>query len=1025
MVVREEIKKVLFENIFIPLATTIIFVSLIFYIFFKINESAKWIEHTDDVIFKIENLDKTILDAQNKRREYLLGIDNAFDGYIQVHDEVYVKIENIKKLVTDNPLQVQQTNNIKELFGRWHQAILPVFELYKKNPQLGMAEFKKNIGAINSIPIFSAIREMRAAEQQLRVEREKAAKGNLNYFMIFLLPILVIINGVTVFRGRRSILHIAEIYERQHQENIDQMSRLELENWLKQKENELSKKISSTATLQNLGDELLSYCVENFSVLAGAFYYQDNAKTDSYQIGASRGTIVPQLNNFNSLSASFKNLNKNNISVITCDELAAHWKIQLHHVTLIPQEIISVPFVFADQVIAVMELAFKSQVSERTKLFLTEMIDGLAGFINNQLAQQKMMKLIEEVEEKSLELKQQQEELSATNEELEERAQLLRESQLEIESRNHELEETNLLLEKQKNTLDERNTELERSRLSLTQKTSELEAANLHKSQFLANMSHELRTPLNSTLILSKILSENKDKNLSEKQVDYAKQIYRSGQDLLALINDILDLSKIESGHMTLELSDFTTLEIVESISANFSIQAEQKGLSFKVTNHQNITLYSDRLRLMQILNNLVSNAIKFTATGSIHVILEGDGSIFNILVEDSGVGIPEEKLQIIFDPFKQADESITRRYGGTGLGLSITKKIVEIFGGTVSVESKVNHGTTFKVQLPARVKEGEIKINIHNLSKNRLNGGDDLGDRFNQLKDHHSDSAANSSLAEIHNKQLAKKHIVLIVEDDEYQSNNLREMLSAVDREIMVARSAAVAYELLSSNKKIDCLLLDYHLPDYDALELLKKLTKNMDSKNLPVTVIHTAKDLTREQEAELRKFSRSIIVKGDRSKERVLAEIDLFLKAMYKADEKSIAVQNTIENEALRTVSVLLVDDDIRNVYAMTAVLEKAGAKVVMAQNGLDAVRMLENNKEEFDVILMDLMMPKMDGYEAIGIIRNQLKIADIPIIVLTAKAMVDDKKKAIDAGANDYLSKPVDIDRLITLVKVWVVK
>ena len=786
--------------------------------------------------------------------------------------------------------------------------------------------------------------------------------------------------------------------------------------------------------------------------------------------------------------------------------------------------------------------------------------------INDQLKQQQ-----EELTSTNEELKSQEEELRVANEELAEQTKVLTENeknlqvqQKELRVTNEELESKTEILEKQKNEITTKNENLLKIQNELRQKAEELARASQYKSEFLANMSHELRTPLNSLLILSKLLAENKKKNLTEDQVKSINIIHKSGKDLLELINEILDLSKIEAGKMQYEFAEIPVNGIKSELLQNFKPVAENKGLDLEVNQSEKFPekIYTDKQRLMQIIKNLLSNAFKFTSSGTVKVKfgLPGSETIFArkelnsqntcfIAVEDSGVGIPKSKLEAIFEAFQQADGSISRKYGGTGLGLSISKQLIQVLGGEIQVKSTEGVGSVFTIFLPLekdmagrktdthntiqkiekiansaetatpeKLPEPEAKTNngkhpyedekkedipsfieddresdqeklmvliIHNnkekakklidlshkksfnvVAASNIGYGIKLAEKYNpqaiilsaelsdsnELKDLQENPATrqlpvhvvarveDSVLENIEElktpesdgfqdvsknleHKLSKEYKqVLVVEDDEATRESIQLLFENKDIIIHEAKNAQQAYELIST-KPFDCIILDLGLPDYSGEELLKKLKNN----NIPApnVIIHTARELSQEELKTLQKYSDSIVIKGVKSDERLMDEVTLFLHQVENSVPRTYS--STIGEEdtsGFKGKKVLVVDDDIRNVFALAQILEEREIEVLEAENGEVAIGVLHDNPDT-DLVLMDIMMPVMNGYEAMQEIRKKPEMENIPIITLTAKAMKEDYQKAIDSGANDYISKPVDIEKLLSLLKIWLFK
>lgn len=695
-------------------------------------------------------------------------------------------------------------------------------------------------------------------------------------------------------------------------------------------------------------------------------------------------------------------------------------------------------------------------------------------------------------------------------------------------------------LEMQKSEIVAKNNELLEVYNRLQHKASLLEASSRYKSEFLANMSHELRTPLNSLLILSKILTKNKLQNLTDDQLKSVKIIHKSGTDLLHLINEILDLSKIEAGKVTLDRSVFPVSEMQNEILQDFQPVADEKKIDLSVTLAPGFPtlLYSDRNRLMQIIRNLVANAFKFTSAGGVTVrfgLPPADVAFYNeelnhanscfISVEDTGIGIPADKLGAIFEAFQQADGSISRRYGGTGLGLSISRELTRMLGGEIHVHSEVDKGSVFTLYLPLNkskisgeepetvppkkerpetapktgtapaplpqfipddrdnprlaklilVIQGDEQKALQTSEQCRSRGFGviaarsiadgvalaraflpkaiilapemNLGEDIQRLKEepatrnlpvHLFTRIEDDLLSELEELKTAesedigriaeniKKAVpasyrnILLVEDDPATREAIHLLFEGKELKIDEARNGQQAYEKIRQ-ENYDCVILDLGLPDFTGLELLEKLQQ--EKVRIPNVIIHTARELTAADQKALRRFSNSIVIKGVKSDERLMDEVTLFLHQLETTLPRPLRKEpvRDADDSIFEGKRILIVDDDIRNIFALAQILEEKGIEIVEAENGRDALNLLSRDAR-FDLILMDLMMPEMDGYQAMKTIRADLSIREIPIIAITAKAMKDDYHEAIRHGANDYIAKPVDDQKLFSLLKIW---
>jgi CheY-like chemotaxis protein/signal transduction histidine kinase len=717
-------------------------------------------------------------------------------------------------------------------------------------------------------------------------------------------------------------------------------------------------------------------------------------------------------------------------------------------------------------------------------------------------------------------------------EETQQQSRELRTREEELRANNEQLEEQGRTLEEQTQTLEHQRDELTKSHAALMERSADLQRVSEYKSEFLANMSHELRTPLNSTLILAKLLADNKEGNLSDNQVKYAQTISSAGNDLLSLINDVLDLSRIEAGKVAVVVEPVAIAPAIEALVRTFQPAADEKRLKFSTTIEPGTPLQirTDSQRLAQILRNLLSNAVKFTERGevSLRVYAAPAGGI-SFAVRDTGVGIPEDRQQSIFEAFRQADGSIHRKFGGTGLGLSISKDLAHLLGGEITVRSVVGEGSLFTLTLPAksssRRETAEVAVETprsiravasveddravsSGTSKQILIIEDDLPfatilrdlvremgyhclvahsatdglaaarryqpsailldinlpdhsglgvlDRLKRdprtrhipvhvasVADHRREAlelgAVGYALKPVKREELVEAlrrleikasqgaRRVLVVEDDPRQRESICHLLTSNEVSITAVDSAAQALNELKQTT-FDCVVLDFNLPDYSGYELLEKMALQ-EEVSFPPVIVYTGRALNAEEEQRLRRYSRSIIIKDARSPERLLDEVSLFLHQVESKlpPERQQRLKAARDREAsLEGRRVLVVEDDVRNIFALSSVLEPRGAAVVIARNGLEALAALSASRESadrrIDLVLMDIMMPEMDGLTAMREIRKQPAWKDLPIIALTAKAMSDDQEKCLAAGANDYIAKPLDVERLLSLVRVW---
>jgi signal transduction histidine kinase/CheY-like chemotaxis protein/HAMP domain-containing protein len=666
-----------------------------------------------------------------------------------------------------------------------------------------------------------------------------------------------------------------------------------------------------------------------------------------------------------------------------------------------PVNLIVLPVLFEDQVLGVIELGSFRPFSEVHQTFLDQVMETVGIVINTIGANSRTEELLAQSQRLANELQNQSEELQTQQEEL--------------QQTNEELQEKASLLEQQNRNIEVKNREIEMARVGLEEKAQQLALSSKYKSEFLANMSHELRTTLNSLLILAKLLADNADQNLTDKQVEFARTIHSSGHDLLALINDILDLSKIEAGRMDVHPAPVAISEIVAEIDQAFRLVAEQKGLAFEVGVDPGVpeSIVTDRQRLLQVLKNLCSNACKFTDAGSVTLRVATSGSdpaMVAFEVSDTGIGIPKDKLQLIFEAFQQADGTTSRRYGGTGLGLSISREISRLLGGVIEVRSVEGQGSAFTFSLPIAYPGLAQSPSIRPAPSPPPGPSPGL-----------PALATNGSQASGEDGERRPRRL-LVVDDNPLERSSIVELVSAEGVEVSAAATSDEAIERLERSR-FDGVILDLGLDGSTGFDLLERIRANPRFWSLPV-IVHTAKDLTRREETRLKKHTGSIIVKTAGSRERLLEETAAVLsraKDDLAGGRQSGTVPVARGDAVFEGKQVLIVDDDVRNVFALTSALEALGMEVIYAENGREGLEAV-NEHSGIDVVLMDIMMPEMDGYEAIKAVRAMPGRRELPIIALTAKAMAEDRDRTIAAGASDYITKPVDVDQLVSLLRVW---
>jgi two-component system, chemotaxis family, sensor kinase CheA len=759
---------------------------------------------------------------------------------------------------------------------------------------------------------------------------------------------------------------------------------LERQNWIQQSQIRFHEAVRGATSLGELADSIAATVAQTTQATVAAFYMAENRTLRvmggfALPKALANGSEIPFGQGIAGQAASDGRL----VSVAAESPCALELSTVVGNIK--PKEVLAAPLVFRDELVGVLELASVASFGPKEREFVQLAAQAAAIALNSGQKAEQVRNLLAETQTQSEELQSQQEELRNTNEELQTR-------QEELEASNEELEEQKSQLEQQKQALD--------------QKNEALDQVSKYKSEFLANMSHELRTPLNSQLILSALLAENKEGNLTVKQLEYARTINASGHNLLQLINDILDLSKVEAGKLAIEAQEVAVAEIMESLRLDFQGAVEQKGLKLvtEVDPALAPTIQTDPFRLGQVLRNLLSNALKFTDTGEIRVRVaastgQGGEKMAAFQVTDTGVGIPSHKLDAIFEAFEQVDSSTSRKYGGTGLGLAISKALAGLLGGHVQVTSKVGVGSAFTVTVPCALPAA-------------------LGQAGKMISP--------GRMGEPRTMATGEARRVLVVDDEALHRDQIIRTISDAKVIATGVATAEEAFEALKREGPFDCMVLDLKLPGQTGMELLKRIHADKTAPR-PSVVIHTAKDLTQDEEEQLRRYSDSIIIKGARSNDRLLEEVSLCVhqgQREFPGEQKNLSVELSRPDPLLAGKKVLLVDDDIRNVFSMSSAMEEKGIEVLVARNGAEAIEALKANPG-VQLVLMDVMMPVMDGYEAMRRIRSDPRHALLPMIALTAKAMKGDKEACLEAGANDHLAKPVALGQFFALLRVWLSK
>ena len=1094
-----------------------------------LRENQQKILHSHTVLVALDKLISTMQDAETGQRGYLLtGNDKYLAPYNEAVAAVGSRLDTVASLTGDNAAQqrniVQLRRHLDSKLGELGETI----DLRRiKGTEAALALVNTDRGKFEMDAIRSQADLMRQEEQRLReiriAEMDRAfetarASGIISGLLGAVLTVLVFI------MIRRS----ANARARQQ--------------WLQAGEVGLANAMMGDKSVEQVADSILAFLAEYLGFQAGALFKGEQGRYRRVATLGVPGDADMPLGFAVKEGLLGKVAAEGRASIIR-DVPEGYMTIGSALGSDKPKHLVIVPARANETVNAVIELGFLHSVDER----VLELLDQAAGSIGIALRSARyrtqLQDALDETQRQAEELQVQSEELRVSNEELEEHGKALKESQVRLEQQQVELEQTNSQLEEQAQTLEAQRDDLERTGAAVQLKARELEQASQYKSDFLANMSHELRTPLNSLLILSKLLGDNPDGNLTAEQVKYARTIRASGDDLLTLINDILDLSKIEAGHIQIHPEAVSLQRLANDIRQLFQPVADERKVALEVgiADDCPTAIETDRQRLEQVLKNLLSNAFKFTEAGSVRLDMAMVGEDHLALaVKDTGIGISPAQQESIFEAFRQADGTTSRKYGGTGLGLSISRELARLLGGAITLQSSPGEGSTFTITIPLAYDPAQVAPRDAAVASRSNEPGpavaepvklrrglrEKLEDNRNVMTDArrlllvieddeafaaivrdlsremgfqcilagtaeealnlakefkpsavvldvglpdesgltvldrlkrddqtrhipiHVVSAADHSqtalslgavgylvkpverdalaqlLQTLEARLTTTMRRVLIVEDDAVQRDAVGRLLASRDVQTVGVGTAAECLEELR-RQTFDCMVLDLSLPDASGFSLLETLSQGDHA--YPPVIVYTGHDLSADDEQQLRRYSNSIIIKGAKSPERLLDEVSLFLHQVVAElpPEQQKMIQKARNRDAvLEGRRILIVEDDIRNVYSLSSVLEPRGAIVQIARNGQEAIEALQGQDASgtIDLVLMDVMMPVMDGLAATRKIRSERQWAKLPIVMLTAKAMPDDQERCIDAGANDYMAKPIDVDKLLSLVRVW---
>lgn len=1150
-----------------------------------INKARTWVDHTLKVIIEKETMESAVKDLESRTRAYAATGDERF---LLGSDELKKKIERgfntLKILTMDNP---SQQANLAELSPLLSERMSHLDRLTQECKEHGPQAAKKYL----TLPEKGATWNWMRVTQKIKTEEEQLLDSRtadvlaqikkteaLGLILAGIFFSAVVAIGVIVVRGiSRSIRSLVEGTERVAEGDInvripitgnDEMATLgrafnsmidklrvlsekqDNLNWHRLNLNNISALLEGHRDVESAANVLLLNLVPLLEAHQAAFYlvYQ-TGRERSLRMVASYGISDTELiqTNIQYGEGLVGQAARDGRKLVLRDVHPDHYVVKSALTSAKPLEVVILPLVFEANTIGVIELASLSGFSETYQTFLDEISERIALSINSISVSAQVDHLLAESQTLVEELQAQQEELES--------------QQDELRSANEELEDKAEALDQQNQEISDKNSELEEMQISLSEKANELSLASKYKSEFLANMSHDLRTPLNSLLIFSELLGENDEKNLLDFQVDYAQNIHAAGKTLLSLIDDILDLSKIESGTVVLDTADVTINDIVSEMQRHFELIAENKNVQFIISVADDVpeTMKTDRKRLSQLLTNLLSNAFKFTEKGSVQLVVSRlagtaiGGQIsrgaLQFQVIDTGIGISKDKHELVFEAFRQADGSIKRKYGGTGLGLAICRQLSELLGGHIDLQSSPGEGSIFTVDLPIAY-EGKRELPVSDvaalltnpISANRslersiettrdfkmmmqseidddrrsIESGDrvllmieddphfarmlldvarkhsfkgvisltgqegltlarklkpdgiTLDLRFpdvegwvvlDQLKfipetkhipvhiisvDRERQRSLEAGAIGFLEKPVSAKSLsdaiatiesisekvdgkILLVATEEHIREQLSEVLGDSDMTVQAVASASAAIETLDKAKTpFDCVVIDIDLEDMNSIELIELIQKRDDQPKPPI-LIYSERDLSEADIAALDKLRQSSTIKDVNSPERLLSEAVLFLHRVEASlpEKKRVAIDIARQNDPpLVGRKVLIVDDDPRNIAALTGALQKQKMNLLFAENGKEALDKLSETPD-VDLVLMDMMMPVMDGYEAMREIRLMEQFRRLPIIAVTAKAMKEDRRKCLEAGASDYITKPVDRSQLLSLLRVWLYK
>lgn len=1157
-------------------------------------KSSELVGHSNEVMNNLDNIISTLKDAETGQRGFLLTNNKVFlQPYIGSKEKVNALFKQLEEITLDNSYQQRKLSELKQIL----ENRLTILEKTVNEKMKGKAITEKVLldGKSYMDTVRQIIKDMQAEEKRLLATRTADMNTLAGYtpMLIILAAVLSLLITIFFYRKVASDFDERQLLQQQLQAinqktaerinviqgiaqqiakgdykirmddatkdglgslaaSLNNMAEslqysfglLEDKEWMQSGIAILNDQMVGEKDIKTLANDMLVHIVAHTKSHVAALYLLEEDRnlylTGGYAL--KEGELKQKVLLGEGLIGQCMEMDK----LILLDDVPAG-EITISYATgqTKPKNVLAFPLHRDGLPIGVIELASLNAYTPRKLEFLNSISGNIGTAIHVAQNRKKLQEFLEETQAQAEELQAQHSELEGLNAELEAQTQKIQASEEELRVQQEELLQSNQELEERTSLLEEKNQLIQERNLDIQQKAAELEQSTRYKSEFLANMSHELRTPLNSILLLSKLMADNEE--LDKEYTEYAAVIQSSGQGLLSLIDEILDLSKIEAGKMDLDIAEIHTEEVITDMRALFTPIAKDKKLAMDIQIEKEVpaVIETDKMRLEQILKNLLSNALKFTSEGKVSLSVSANLNYKTLTfkVKDTGIGIAKDKLGMVFEAFQQADGSTRRKFGGTGLGLSISRELAKLLGGDIHLESEENVGSEFTLTIPFKYVDkdayleeqlanrevlersryiepvveplpsytvdripGEVADDRDNIGESdkviliieddtafaktlldftrkrnykgvvavRGDVGIAMANQYNplailldiqlpikdgwqvmeELKSNpvtrpipvhimSSLSVKKESLlkgaVDFINKPVALEHMkqifekleqalsrypkkVLIVEENEQHAKALSYFLSNSNIQTLVARNVNESIEALKK-KEVDCVILDMGIPDKNAYETLETIKKNDGLENLPI-IIFTGKNLSKGEESRIKQYADSIVVKTAHSYQRILDEAGLFLHLVeQKEKQQKPSLDNHLGglNDVLKGKTVLIADDDVRNIFSLTKALEQHQMKVLPAIDGKEALKVLEENPK-VDVVLMDMMMPELDGYETTRAIRAMGNYKQLPILAVTAKAMMGDREKCIAAGASDYISKPVDVDQLISLLRVW---